>query len=299
MCTKHDDTSHGDLPIQEIAPTNCRQCTKDWGIDKSNVRRTIKRFEELGHTGRRPGSGRRLTVRTVENREGFRERVRRNPRVSMRKIARQTGINRESIRQIAKEDLHLKPYKLQKVQLPPTSTSAYCLKDANNSFVSTLLFKRQELVRGGPQHVGHRRTRQNPAAVMVWAGICASGKTLSFSWKRGQNQPRSVPPRHSRGHRTPVGSTALRQCALDFTVPAQRAKMTQDWCKAHFPEFSIWSTLEGRACVKPHKSLEAVKRSLRREWDRLSPEEVRGAAENFRKRLVLCRDAQVGHFETD
>ncbi|KAJ8951631.1 hypothetical protein NQ318_012301 [Aromia moschata] len=80
---------------------------------------TIKRFEELGHTGRRPGNGRKRTVRTVEKRERVRERVRRNPRsqaVSMRKIARQTGINRESIRQIAKED-HLKPYKLQKVQL--------------------------------------------------------------------------------------------------------------------------------------------------------------------------------------
>jgi len=35
----------------------------------------------------------------------------------MRKIARETGINQESIRQIAKEDLHLKSYKLQKVQL--------------------------------------------------------------------------------------------------------------------------------------------------------------------------------------
>ena len=58
-------------------------------------------------------------------------------------------------------------------------------------------------------------------------------------------------------------------------------------CKAHFPNFisadwppyspdlnpmdySIWSILEGRACAKPHKNLEALKQPLQRGWDRMS-----------------------------
>ncbi|KAM8711927.1 hypothetical protein ACLKA7_012438 [Drosophila subpalustris] len=44
-------------------------------------------------------------------------RVKRNSRISMRKIARETGLKRESVRQMAKKHLGLKPYKLQKVQL--------------------------------------------------------------------------------------------------------------------------------------------------------------------------------------
>ena len=43
--------------------------------------------------------------------------VQRNSTVSMRKISRETGISRESVRQIDKQELRLKPYKLQRVKL--------------------------------------------------------------------------------------------------------------------------------------------------------------------------------------
>ncbi|XP_070141635.1 uncharacterized protein [Drosophila kikkawai] len=63
------------------------------------------------------------------------------------------------------------------------------------------------------------------------------------------------------------------------SAPAHRAKLTQDWCKANFPDFitssewlpyspdlnpmdySVWSILESRACAKCHISLEALKKS--------------------------------------
>jgi hypothetical protein len=56
--------------------------------------------------------------------------------------------------------------------------------------------------------------------------------------------------------------------------------------------------LEARTCAKPHKSLESLKQSLRREWDRISVEEVRRVAENFMKRLRLCIKAKGSHFES-
>ena len=77
----------------------------------------IKRYQELGHEGDRPGRGRKRTVNTSRNRAVISKRVRRNPRVSMRKIARDTGMNRESVRLLAKKELGLQPYKRQKVQL--------------------------------------------------------------------------------------------------------------------------------------------------------------------------------------
>ncbi|CAJ0934632.1 unnamed protein product, partial [Mesorhabditis belari] len=55
--------------------------------------------------------------------------------------------------------------------------------------------------------------------------------------------------------------------------------------------------IEARPCAKPHKNLEALKRSLTREWDRITPAELRPIAENFIKRLRLCIGAKGGHFE--
>ena len=52
-----------------------------------------------------------------KNREVIKKRIKRNHRISLNKVARETGINRESVRRIVKNELGLKPYKLQKAQL--------------------------------------------------------------------------------------------------------------------------------------------------------------------------------------
>ena len=85
-------------------------------IPQPTVSKAIKRYKEQGHNIDRPRSGRPRTARTSKNIKKIRERIRRNSRVSMRKIARETGIDRESVRRIAKCDLRLRPYKLQTAQ---------------------------------------------------------------------------------------------------------------------------------------------------------------------------------------
>lgn len=105
--------------ILELFRQGKRQCeiVRLLNVPRQTVSDAINRFKELGHDGRRPGSGRKRTVNTSANRQIIRKRVRRNSKVSMRKIARETGMGRESVRQMAKRELGLKPYKLQKVQL--------------------------------------------------------------------------------------------------------------------------------------------------------------------------------------
>ena len=101
------------------------------------------------------------------------------------------------------------------------------------------------------------------------------------------------------------------------SVPAQRAKATKERCKAIFfllhhicgiaailtgsqpLYYSIWSILEAMACAKPHKNVEALKQLLQWGWDRLSADELRRTALNFRKSLPLCVDEKGGKFEAN
>lgn len=74
---------------------------------------------------------------------------------------------------------------------------------------------------------------------------------------------------------------------------AHKVKMTQGWCKTHFPDFisyaewppyspdlnpmvySACSSLEVTVCAKTDKTLEVLKQKLRQVWDRLSSEDLK------------------------
>ncbi len=60
-------------------------------------------------------SGRRRFVRTASMVKRVRERIRRHPQRSARRMACQLGISDGLLRRIIKEDLGLKPYKKRKV----------------------------------------------------------------------------------------------------------------------------------------------------------------------------------------
>lgn len=337
MASQHEKI----ISLHELGERNC-DIARRLKCAPGTVSRSVKRFRELGHTGRRPGQGRKRTVRTARNRERIRERVRRDPRVSMRKVARDTGINDRSVRRIAKEDLHLKPYKLHKAQLLTAQNKLVRLERCRQLLAShanprrwpSILFTDEKLFTieqfhnhqndriwsaDSPGSSGIVEHRQNPKAVMVWAGICATGKTPLIFVDQGVKINQEVYRRDIlEAEVLPWARRHFGQKSWTFqqdSAPAHRARNTQEWCKANFPRFitpqewppyspdlnpmdySIWSILEARACAKPHKSLEELKASLRREWARISPRDLRGAAKNFRKRLELCVAAEGGHFE--
>ena len=155
---------------------------------------------------------------------------------------------------------------------------------------------------------------------MVWAGICASGKTPLIFVEAGVKINQEV------YRRDILEAVVLPWAQQHFgdqewtfqqdSAPAHRAKATQDWCKAHFPlfitsqewppyspdlnplDYSVWSILEARVCATRHPTLDSLKRALCREWDKITPEELRPIAQNFVKRLRLCIRAKGSHFET-
>ena len=75
------------------------------------VYRTIKRNNDTKGIADRPRLGRPSTTRSIRLRKAVRSRVARNSKRSMRKMAKDLGVNRESSRKVAREDLGLKSLK--------------------------------------------------------------------------------------------------------------------------------------------------------------------------------------------
>ena len=85
-------------------------------VSKSTVYDAVARYKELGNAKDQPRSGRLRSALTKENIKAVQERIRRNPKQSMRKMANQMKMDPKSMRTIVKTDLKLSPFKLRKSQ---------------------------------------------------------------------------------------------------------------------------------------------------------------------------------------
>lgn len=79
-------------------------------LPQSTVYKAIKRYNELGTSEDRPRSGRPVTATTPKMIKRVRERIRRNPVRSMRKMASQLGISDYSVRKIVHNRLNMRSY---------------------------------------------------------------------------------------------------------------------------------------------------------------------------------------------
>jgi inhibitor of nuclear factor kappa-B kinase subunit alpha len=224
----------------------------------------------------------------------------------MRRITCETGIARESVCQMAKTELNFKPYKLEKAHLL-TNDNKFVQLQRSHSFLrhaagthwERIVFRDKKLFMveqaHNPQNDRSWSTEapgpssgiehcQNPQAVMVWGGICTSSKTPLVIINKGLKINEEY--YQSKILEAVVLSWAQQHFGnqqwtfQQDSAPAHKAKTTQEWCRAHFPDFissaewppysphlshvdySICSILEARACAKPHKSLELLKQLL-------------------------------------
>ena len=72
-------------------------------VSYKTVYNTVKRFQETGQTSDRPRKGRPRSVRNSERIKRVREKVRRNPARSMRKLAREEGLRHATMQKIVKK----------------------------------------------------------------------------------------------------------------------------------------------------------------------------------------------------
>ncbi|UYV84295.1 hypothetical protein LAZ67_X001770 [Cordylochernes scorpioides] len=190
--------------IIELFRQGKRQCeiVRLLKVPQQTVSKAIHRFNEFGHEGDRAGRGRKRTANYIF----IKRRLQRYSRA----------------------------YKLQKVQLITSENKRVRLERcrllkhrATDEQWERILFTDEKLFTI-EQAYNHQKDRiwsaeapgtsNNSQSIMVWAGICASGKTPSFSWIRGLKSTNkciaatlSRPP-YSRGFKS------IWRCGLD--VPA-------------------------------------------------------------------------------
>lgn len=236
------------------------------GVGERLIHRTIKRYKETNSVEKRYGGGRRRSVTTPENIKKLAECLRRNPRRSARKLARDIGISNASLRRILKRDLQVKAYKIQKVhglsekqrQVRLERSAALLERYARGEFPN-LIFSDEKiftieqsvnkqndrvyLTNRSSENAGllQASRRQAPASVMVWGAISASGRSPLVFLPRGTKVNAHV-------YREKVLEAALlpwvdshfhgqQFCFQQDSAPSHKARDTQNWLKMHVPRF--------------------------------------------------------------
>ncbi|KAI6646352.1 hypothetical protein LOD99_9223 [Oopsacas minuta] len=98
-------------------------------------------------------------------------------------------------------------------------------------------------------------------------------------------------------------------------APAHTANSTQEWLRTNIPDFiskvewpssspdlnpldfSMWSILESSACSKSHNSIESLKQSLTREWEKIPQEMLRTVVWAVPGRLKAVIKKKGGYIE--
>lgn len=99
------------------------------------------------------------------------------------------------------------------------------------------------------------------------------------------------------------------------SAPAHKAKTTQAWFRSNNIEFisseewpsgspdlnpldyNIWNYIEEKACSKPHRSLESLKKAITKAVREIDMNFVRNSIDDWPRRLRSCIQARGGHFE--
>ena len=186
------------------------------GHSNSKIMKLLKapkslRFQELGTMEDRDRSGRPRSARTPVKIKALRERIRRNPKRSLRKTAKDMNISHESVRTIVEQDLKMSPYKIRTRQLLTdlqkrkrkerakillnrlkggTEKGKIVFSDEKLFLVEAKFNTQNDRILGKlpkdlPDHLRFVSHRQKPLSVMVWGAISKSWKSPLIFVKEG------------------------------------------------------------------------------------------------------------------
>ena len=228
--------------------------------------RTIKRFNEIGSLLDRPRSGRPVSVSTVRMRKVVRSRVLRNPRRSVRKMAKELKISRGSLQNIMKKDLGLSSYKRRKVHFLTKSMKVkrlsrskcllsrfathgldqvlfsdeklFTIEEVSNSQNDRILSSSSSTI---PEKYRYVQRTQKPLSVMVWAGISSVGRTpLVFVPSGVKINAATYKELVLEPILEDLGEKMFNNQPFVFQqdgAPAHTARTTQQWLQNNIPHF--------------------------------------------------------------
>jgi inhibitor of nuclear factor kappa-B kinase subunit alpha len=240
--------------VRELAPLK---------ISHQLVSKTIQRYKELGNSKNRRRSGRSRSAITARIIKIVRNRLRRNPQRSARKMAQQIQISEKSVRRILKKELKVKPFKKKKVTFLRVDAKKNRMKKCKtlrNRFASgnhrSIVFSDEKtftieeaensqnvrIWTADPTNIRRKLTRkQGAVSIMVWGGITYDGRTPLHVFKQGTKITAKV-------YQEEVLDSVLepwaqqhfanRQwCFQQDSAPAHKAKSVQEWCRYRIPDF--------------------------------------------------------------
>ncbi|KAI6648091.1 hypothetical protein LOD99_11900 [Oopsacas minuta] len=230
------------------------------------VYRTIRRYKDTGKVEDRARSGRPCSVTTPSLGKVIAQRIRRNPRRSIRKMALDLKVSRCAMTKIVKRDLGMSSFKRKKVhflsQLVKEKRVARCKGALGRYAVENLekilfsdekIFTIQEatnvqndrILASSPSKVDEKfryvSRIQNPKSVMVWAGVSKMGRTPLVFVPQGVKI-------NSINYREMVLEPVLKNIGRDMFggtsfvfqqdgAPAHTSNVTQSWLHDNFPGF--------------------------------------------------------------
>ena len=239
---------------------------KTFNINRMLIKRTIDRYQETSSIKDRQRSGRPRTSRTPKLIKNVREKIRQNPRRSMRKMAKEAQTSPRTMRRICKIDLQMSPYKLQKRQLLSAPTiekrlirSKLLLKRNKDGMLQNIIFSDEKLFSVQQSH-NHQNDRvlarsleaipgnagkvfrtQKPASVMVWAAVSERGKTPLVFVPQGVkiNKERYIED-ILEGALLPWCNSVYGDEVWTFQqdgATSHTARVTQQWCRNNCPSW--------------------------------------------------------------
>jgi transposase len=243
------------------------EISKEMKLAKSTVYKIINRFKETGSYEDKPRKGRPRTARTMSNKTKVKGRIQRNPssrKNSIRKLRKAIGVSRESVRNIFKE-LGMKSRKM--VAKTP------------------LIF-----IQSGVKVKGENYREMLKSKVFPWANDHFGHRFWTF-------QQDGAPSHKAVDTQQLIEENCPDFISVDISPKQPIGEWPPNSPDLNVMDYSIWSILESKACAKPHQSIEALKKSLKKAWGEIPMEMIRKAMDDFPKRLVKCIKAEGGHSE--